>query len=82
MGGTQSMTRTFLLLQFSSEGAAYSGVAETLENLGFRAESDGYNFVYDWGRSVSVRETLELADRVQEALKGARVAFRIESTEE
>ncbi len=76
------MTRTYLLLQFSSEGAPYSRVAETLENLGFRPESDGYDFAYDWGRAVSVRETLELADRVQEALKGSRVAFRVESTEE
>ncbi len=76
------MTRTFLLLQFSSEGAPYSEVAETLESLGFRPESDGYDFVYDWGRSANVRETLDLADRVQEALRGARVAFRIESTEE
>jgi hypothetical protein len=76
------VTRTFLLLQFSSEGAPYSEVAETLESLGFRPETDGYDFVYDWGRAVAVRETLELADRVQEALRGSRVSFRIESTEE
>jgi hypothetical protein len=76
------MTQTFLLLQLSSEGAPYSDVAEILENLGFRPETDGYDFVYDWGRSASVRETLELADRIQAALKGSRVAFRVESTEE
>jgi len=76
------MTQTFLLLQLSSEGAAYSDVAELLEDLGFRAESDGYDFVYDWGREATVRETLELADRIQAALKGSRVAFRVESTEE
>jgi hypothetical protein len=76
------MTRTHLLLQFSSEGSPYSDVAETLESLGFRPETDGYDFVYDWGRSVTVRETLELADRVQAALKGSRVAFRIESSDD
>ena len=76
------MTQTFLLLQLSSEGAPYSDVAEILENLGFRPETDGYDFVYDWGRPASVRETLELADRIQAALKGSRVAFRVESTEE
>ncbi len=76
------MTQTFLLLQLSSEGAAYSDVAEILESLGFRPETDGYDFVYDWGRAASVRETLELADRIQAALKGCRVAFRVESTEE
>jgi len=76
------MTQTYLLLQLSSEGAPYSEVAEVLESLGFRPETDGYDFVYDWGRPAVVRETLELADRIQAALKGSRVAFRIESTEE
>ncbi|HTS32504.1 MAG TPA: hypothetical protein VMI55_01010 [Thermoplasmata archaeon] len=76
------MTQTFLLLQFSSEGSTYSSVAELLENLGFRPETDGYDFVYDWGREATVRETLELADRVQEALRGSSVSFRVESTEE
>jgi len=76
------MTQTFLLLQLSSEGAAFSEVAEIVESLGFRPETDGYDFVYEWGRSATVHETLELADRLQAALKGSRVAFRIESTEE
>jgi hypothetical protein len=76
------MSRTHLLLQLSSEGAPYSDIAEVLESLGFRPETDGYDFVYDWGRSATVRETLELADRIQAALKGSRVAFRIESSEE
>jgi hypothetical protein len=76
------MTQTFLLLQLSSEGAPYSEVAEVLESLGFRPETDGYDFVYDWGRPATVRETLELADRIQAALKGSKVSFRVESTEE
>ncbi len=76
------MTQTFLLLQFNSEGSSYSEVAEVLESVGFRTGEEGYEFVYDWGRQASVRETLELADRIQAALKGSRVSFRIESTEE
>jgi len=76
------MTQTFLLVQLSSEGSPFSEIAEVLESLGFRPEGDGYDFVYDWGRTVAVRETLELADKVQAALKGMRVAFRLESTEE
>ncbi len=81
-GMAQSMTKTFLLLQLDSEGAPYSEVAEVLEDLGFRAEREGYDFVYDWGRPVAVSESLSLADRIQEALKGKRVSFRIESTED
>jgi hypothetical protein len=76
------MTKTFLLLQLDSEGATYSEVAEVLEDMGFRAETEGYDFVYEWGRDVSVPESLEFADRVQLSLKGKKVCFRVESTEE
>jgi GH15 family glucan-1,4-alpha-glucosidase len=76
------MTNTFLLLQLDSEGAAYSEVAELLEDLGFRPETEGYDFRYDWGRPATIAETLGLADRIQETLRGKRVGFRIESTEE
>jgi hypothetical protein len=76
------MTRTYLLLQLDSEGSPYSKVAEILESLGLRPETEGYDFVYEWGRGASVRETLELADRIQAALRGSKVRFRVESTEE
>ena len=76
------MTRTFLLLQLDSEGSPYSKVAEILEHLGFEPESEGYDFVYDWGRAASVKETLEFADKIHVALHGSRVRFRVESAEE
>ena len=76
------MTKTFLLLQLDSEGAPYSEVASILEDLGFRPEMEGYDFRYDWGRPISVAESLAFADRIQEALHGSRVRFRIESVEE
>jgi hypothetical protein len=38
--------------------------------------------VYDWGRATTVRETLEFADRIQVALHGNRVHFRIESSDD
>ncbi len=75
-------TRTILLLQLDSEGAPYSKVAEILESVGFQSQIEGYDFVYDWGRPARVKETLELADRIQEALRGSRVSFRIESTDD
>jgi hypothetical protein len=74
--------RTFLLLQLDSEGAAYSEVAEVLEDIGFAPQGSGYDFVYDWGRTASVRESLDFADRIQAALHGKRVFFRLESTDE
>jgi hypothetical protein len=74
--------QTFLLLQLDTEGAPYSEVAELLDDLGFTPHPGGYDFVYDWGRTASIRETLEFADRVQAALRGKRVFFRIESSED
>ena len=74
--------KTFLLLQLDSEGASYGEIAELLEDLGFRPQSVGYDFVYDWGRAATVRESLEFADRIQAALQGSKVGFRVESVEE
>jgi hypothetical protein len=74
--------KTYLLLQLDSEGAPYSEVAEMLEDLGFRTHQSGYDFVYDWQRDATVRDSLLLADQIQEALRGKRVYFRIESVEE
>jgi hypothetical protein len=74
--------RSYLLVQLSSEGAPLSEVADLLEDIGFRRHGDGYDLVYDWERPATVRESLELADRIQETLRGKRVFFRIESSEE
>jgi hypothetical protein len=74
--------RTYLLLTLDSEGAPLSEIAELVEDLGLRPTGDGYDFVHDWGRPASVRESLELADRLQAALRGKRVYFRLESGEE
>lgn len=72
--------RTYLLLQLDSEGAAYSELADVLEDLGFRPQDGGYDFVYEWPRAGAVKDSLELADRIQAALQGKRVYFRMESS--
>ncbi len=74
--------QTFLLLQLDSEGAAYSDIADVVEDLGLRPHGSGYDFVYDWKRPANVREILEFGDRLQEALRGKRVFFRLESSEQ
>ena len=79
---TRSPTKTFLTLQLDSEGSPFSEVAELLEDMGFRPSQAGYDFVYDWPRAATVRESLEFADRVQAALRGSRVGFRLESSDE
>ncbi|MHB8352620.1 MAG: hypothetical protein ACYDFT_08055 [Thermoplasmata archaeon] len=74
--------RTYLLVTLDSEGASSSEVADVLESMGFRPHQGGYDFVYEWGRDASVSESLQFADRVQAALHGKSVYFRIESIEE
>ena len=74
--------KTYLLLQLDSEGASLSEISETLEDLGFRRDQGGYDFVYDWAREASVRDSLEFADRIQTALRGKNTFFRVESVDE
>ncbi len=74
--------KTFLLLQLDSEGAAFSHIADLLEDLGFRPQGSRYDFVYEWNRPATVGESLEFADRIQAALHGSRVYFRLESSDE
>jgi hypothetical protein len=74
--------KTYLLLQLDSEGAPLSEIAELLENMGFRPHAAGYDFVYDWSREAAVKDSLQFADRIQAALRGKGVYFRIESVEE
>jgi hypothetical protein len=74
--------KTYLLVQLDSEGATYSEVAEVLEDMGFRPHQGGYDFVYDWARDATVKDSLQFADRIQAALRGKAVHFRVESVEE
>jgi hypothetical protein len=69
------------MVQLDSEGAPLSEIADLLEDLGLAPSGDGYDFVHDWKKTATVRESLELADRIQAALKGKGVYFRIESSE-
>lgn len=74
--------KTYVLVQMNSEGANFSKVAETLEDLGFKPITGEYDFVYEWDRNATVKDSLWFADRIQAALKGANVFFRIETIEE
>jgi hypothetical protein len=79
----RSVMKTYLLVQLDSEGAPFSEVTDTLEDLGFRREAgSGYDFVYDWGHNATVKDSLRFADQIQEALRGKSVYFRIESVED
>lgn len=72
--------KTYLKIFFSSEGAAPSEVKDQLLNMGFKATTGNYDFVYDWrNKSVEIEELVWFADKVCAALKGCKVYFSIET---
>ncbi len=73
--------KTFIKVQLDSEGATFSDVAEVLEDIGFRPIQGEYDFSYEWDKHASVKDSLWFADRIQTALKGMGVWFRIETVD-
>jgi hypothetical protein len=73
--------KTYIRVQMDSEGAGLSEVAELLEDLGFKPVQGEYDFEYNWDKHASVKDSLWFADRIQMALKGMNVWFRIETTD-
>ncbi len=74
--------RTYVNVQMDSEGASFSEVAEVLEALGFRPQTGRNDFVYEWDRHATVKDSLWFADRIHAALRGKRVWFRVETVED
>lgn len=70
---------SYLTVTFSTEGARPSEVAATLQSLGFEPLTGNYDFVYRWDRRAKAEDALWLADKVQAALRGMSVLFKIET---
>lgn len=73
---------SYLTVTFSTEGARPSEVAAVLQSLGFEPTTGNYDFVYRWDRNAKVEDALWLADKVQAALRGMSVLFKIETLSE
>ena len=73
--------KTYLKLQFSSEGELPSKVIKKLENLGWRPIVGERDFVMDWGMGESVGASyLKKLDELHIALKGTQVRYTLYST--
>jgi hypothetical protein len=70
---------SYLTITFSSEGSKPSEIASRLESLGFEPTTGNYDFLYKWDRNAKVEDALWLADKVQIALRGMNVLFKIET---
>ncbi|PKK81335.1 MAG: hypothetical protein CVT47_02970 [Thermoplasmata archaeon HGW-Thermoplasmata-2] len=72
--------KTYLTVMFNSEGEAPSKVSDTLMSMGFQPITGNYDYVYDWGTKANIKEIIWFGDKVQAALKGAKVLFKLETT--
>lgn len=72
--------KTYLSLWFDSEGTNPTMVAEKLRAMGFKPIRGQYDHVYEWGRSVDLREILQIGTAVHETLKGLKVLYKLETT--
>ena len=73
--------KTYLKIQFSSEGSKPSIVIKRLEDLGWRPVVGEYDFVMESGLGEGVGASFRnRLDELQAALKGTGVRFAVFST--
>ncbi|UCH32046.1 MAG: hypothetical protein JSV05_01230 [Candidatus Bathyarchaeota archaeon] len=75
----EAVTKTYLRLWFSTEGASPTSVLVKLQELGFKPTSGQHDFVYDWGRPIKLDELFELGNQVHKELKRMKVLYRLET---
>jgi hypothetical protein len=73
--------KSYLMVWFNSEGGRPSEITQRLMSMGFKPIQGAYDYVYDWGDSVSMDEILRFGDRVQMTLKGLGVMFKLETVD-
>lgn len=71
--------KTYLVVWFSSEGAAVTDVTDRLMSMGFRPVHGNYDYVYDWGKQAAVDDAMSMGEQVQATLKGCGVTFKLET---
>ncbi len=71
--------KTYLTIWFSSEGAPPSEVVKRLLAMGFRPIRGHYDHVYDWKRSVTIDDIIQLSNALHETLKGLKVMYKLET---
>jgi len=71
--------KTYMKVMFNSEGARPSEIVSRLHMIGFRVTSGNYDFIYEWDKNATVEDSLFLADKVHEVLRGLNVIFKLET---
>ncbi len=71
--------KSYLKVTFSSEGAKPSEVVDKLFMIGLKATKGNYDFVYEWDKNATVKDTIWFADKIHTALKGTKIHFQMET---
>ena len=74
-----STMKTYITVFFSTEGAKPSKVLDALNNLGFEPTTGNFDGIYRWDKKATLDEAINLADKVQMALKGMGVVVKLET---
>ncbi len=74
--------KTYLTLQFDSEGGKPSDILGALEDLGFRPATGFYDLQYDWNGEADIDDVVVLADKISATLRGMKVSFKLETARE
>jgi len=72
--------KTYLKIEFSSEGPPPSGIIKKLEDAGWRPVIGQYDFVMEGGLGEGVGDSYRrMIDQLTETLRGTKVRFHLHS---
>ena len=71
--------KTYLSVWFNTNGENPSNITKKLAKIGFKPIRGNYDYEYDWKRTASVDEILNIGDKLQQMLKGSNVLFKLET---
>ena len=72
--------KTYLKIQFSSEGALPSEVIDKLETLGWKPIKGDYDFVMEGGLGEGIGESFrDMIDKLHRTLEGTHVRYSLYS---
>jgi hypothetical protein len=67
---------TYIDVYINVDGEKSSVIFKKLTDIGLKHNIGEHDFVYDWGKIAPISDELELADKIQETLKGTGVILR------
>lgn len=73
--------KTFLVVYFSANNESVSETINKIESVGFNSSLGPVDFTYYWDSEPTKEQVIELADKLNEALKNSGAIFNIDTHE-